>query len=323
MVTLQVTVQDVHAAAERIAGSCVRTPLLPATWAPPATRLWLKPEQLQPTGAFKLRGATNAVARLDGDQRSRGVVTHSSGNHGWALAHAAAAAGVPCTVVVPHGAPEIKLEAMRRAGSEVVRVAPEDRVSACADIAARTGAVEIPPFDHHDVIAGQGTVGLEIAADLPDVETVLVPVGGGGLIAGVAVALKALVPGVRVVGCEPALAGDATESLRTGSLARWSTADTGRTIADGLRVPALGDLTWPLISELVDDVVTVSEDAIRAAVAQLVHRSRLVAEPSGAVTTAAVLEAAGKLPGGRTVAVVSGGNMDPATLRSLLGWAAG
>jgi len=317
-----VSVDDVRAAAERIATTCVRTPLVPAAWAPAGTTLWLKPESLQPTGAFKLRGATNAVARLTPEQRARGVVTHSSGNHGWALAYAAAAAGVPATIVIPHGAPEVKIEAIRRAGAELVRVPMTERVTACAEIAARTGAVEIPPFDHPDVIAGQGTVGLEIATDLPDVETVLVPVGGGGLISGVAVAVKALLPGVRVIGCEPALAGDAAESLRTGTLTSWAPDDTTRTIADGLRVPELGDLTWPLIQEYVDDIVTVGEDAIAAAVGRLAHGSRLVVEPSGAVSTAAVLEAAGQLPGGRTVAVVSGGNMDPTTLRGLLGWAA-
>ncbi len=317
-----VSLDDVRAAAERIVTTCVRTPLVPATWAPPGTTLWLKPESLQPTGAFKLRGATNAIAGLDSAQRARGVVTHSSGNHGWALAYAAAAADVPATVVIPHGAPEIKVDAIRRAGAEVVRVAMADRVTACAEIAGRTGAVEIPPFDHVDVVAGQGTVGLEIAADLPDVETVLVPVGGGGLISGVAVALKALLPHVRVIGCEPALAGDAAESLRTGSLVSWSSDDTTRTIADGLRVPELGDITWPLVQRYVDDIVTVSEEAIGAAVARLAHGSRLVVEPSGAVTSAAVLEAAGRLPGGRTVAVVSGGNLDPEALRGLLGWAA-
>jgi len=322
MVSVLVSVDDVRAAAQRILATCVRTPLVPAPWAPPGTTLWLKPESLQPTGAFKLRGATNAIARLDDGQRSRGVVTHSSGNHGWALAYAAAAAGAPATVVVPHGAPEVKVEAIRRAGAEVVRVPMIDRVSACADIAARTGAVEIPPFDHPDVIAGQGTVGLEIAVDRPDIETVLVPVGGGGLISGVAVALKALLPGVRVIGCEPAIAGDAAESLRTGTRTSWPSEQTSRTIADGLRVPELGDLTWPLIQQHVDDIVTVGEEAIAAAVARLAHGSRLVVEPSGAVTTAAVLEAAGRLPGGRTVAVVSGGNLDPESLRDLLGWAA-
>ena len=314
---LTVTLDDVRAAAERIAGRCVRTPLLPAPWVDDA-QLWLKPECLQPTGAFKLRGATNAVAQLDPDRRQSGVVTHSSGNHGWALAHAARAAGVPATVVVPHGSNPLKVAAIAAAGAEVVQVPMDERVTTCAAIAERTGAVEVPPFDHADVIAGQGTVGLEVVADLPDVDTVLVPVGGGGLIAGVAAAVKALAPHAKVIGCEPALAGDAAESLRTGRLTAWASTDTVRTSADGLRVPSVGELNWEIISRLVDDIVTVDEDAIRSANRELVSRSRLVVEPSGAVTLAALRQHADELPGGRTVAVVSGGNIDPALLRELV-----
>jgi len=303
-----VTIDEVYAAADRIKDTCLRTPLLPAPWA--GSGAWLKPESLQPTGAFKLRGATNAVARLDDDQRASGVVTHSSGNHGSALAHAAGRAGVRATIVVPYGAPEVKVDLIAQTGAELVRVDQAERVAASAEVAARTGAIEIPPFDHVDVIAGQGTVGLEIAADLPDVETVLVPVGGGGLIAGVAVALRALVPGVRIIGCEPALAGDAAASFAAGHLVAWSDEDTARTVADGLRVPSLGELTWPHIEALVDDVVTVEEDAILAAVRRLAAGSRLVAEASGAVTTAALLTRSDRLPDGRTVVVVSGGNVD-------------
>ena len=312
-----VTLEDVRAAAERISGQCVRTPLLPAGWTG-MDQLWLKPECLQPTGAFKLRGATNAVARLDPGRREHGVVTHSSGNHGWAVAYAARAAGVPATVVVPLGSNPVKLAAIAAAGAAVVPVPMEERVTTCAEIAARTGAVEIPPFDSADVIAGQGTVGLEIVADLPDVETVLVPVGGGGLVSGVAVAVKALAPNARMVGCEPALAADAAESLRTGRLTAWPSTDTVRTSADGLRVPSLGDLNWELISRLVDDIVTVDEAAIRSATGELVARSRLVVEPSGAVTLAALRQHGTALGGGRTVAVVSGGNLDPVLLRELL-----
>lgn len=308
---------DVRAAAERIHGSCLRTPLLPALWAPGGST-WVKAESLQPTGAFKLRGATNAVARLTAEQRARGVVTHSSGNHGGALAHAARRAGVRATVVVPHGAPQVKVDLVVAAGAEIVRVDAADRASTCADIAARTGAVEIPPYDHLDVIAGQGTVGLEIAADRPDVETVLVPVGGGGLISGVAVALRATVPGVRIIGCEPALAGDAAASLSAGERQQWAVADTARTVADGLRATTLGELTWPHVRALVDDVVTVDEEAIAAAVRALAAGSRLVAEPSGAVATAALLSRSDRLPGGRTVVVMSGGNVDTRWLAGVL-----
>jgi threonine dehydratase len=316
-VVLTVTLDDVRAAAGRIDGRCVRTPLLPGDWTG-LRRLWFKPECLQPTGAFKLRGATNAVERLAPEQRRRGVVTHSSGNHGWALAHAARNAGVPATVVVPHGSNPIKVAAIAAAGADVVTVPVDERESTCAEIAARTGAAEIPPFDHPDVVAGQGTVGLEIAADLPTVETVLVPVGGGGLIAGIAVAVRALAPHARVIGCEPALAGDAAESVRAGRLTAWPSRDTVRTSADGLRSPSLGQLNWELIQRLVDDIVTVDEDAVEAATRELVTRSRLIVEPSGAVPLAALRQHHEKLPGGPTVAVISGGNIDPAVLRRLL-----
>ncbi|MDF2966567.1 MAG: threonine dehydratase [Nocardioidaceae bacterium] len=312
-----VTLDDVRAAAARIDGRCVRTPLLPAGWTG-VEGLWLKPECLQPTGAFKLRGATNAVEMLEPGRRARGVVTHSSGNHGWALAHAARVAGVPATVVVPHGSNPVKVEAIVAAGARVVAVPVDERESTCAEIAARTGAAEIPPFDDSDVVAGQGTVGLEIAADLPDVETVLVPVGGGGLIAGVAVAVKALAPHARVIGCEPALAGDAAESVRTGRLTAWPSTETARTSADGLRSSSLGRLNWELIERLVDDIVTVDEEAVESATRELVTRSRLVVEPSGAVTLAALRQRRDDLPRGPTVAVVSGGNIDPAVLRRLL-----
>jgi len=305
-----VGLDDVRAAAVRIRGTCLRTPLLPASWSPGGP-VWVKAESLQATGAFKLRGATNAIARLSAEQRRRGVVTHSSGNHGSALAYAARQAGIGATVVVPHGAPQVKVDLVAGAGAELVRVPAADRMSACADISARTGAVEIPPYDHPDVIAGQGTVGLEIAEDLVDVQMVLVPVGGGGLIAGVAVALRALVPGVRIIGCEPALAGDAAASLSAGTKQTLSVTEAARTAADGLRATTLGALTWPHVQALVDDIVTVEEDAIAAAVRVLAAGSRLVAEPSGAVTTAALMTRADRLPGGRTVVVMSGGNVDP------------
>jgi threonine dehydratase len=305
-----VGLDDVLAAAERVRGTCLRTPLLSAGWAG-AGACWLKPESLQPTGAFKLRGATNAVARLTAQQRERGVVTHSSGNHGSALAYAAQRAGVPATVVVPHGAPAVKVAMVEAAGATLVRVEAAERVSACRAVAERTGAVEIPPYDHPDVIAGQGTVGLEIAAELPDVQTVLVPVGGGGLISGVAVALRALVPDVRIVGCEPALAADAAASMAAGRRVALPLADTQRTIADGLRAPSLGEITWPHVRDLVDSIVTVQESEICAAVRALATSSRLVVEPSGAVAAAALLSDASRLPGGRTVVVLSGGNVDP------------
>ena len=316
--TRLVGLADIEAAVGRIASVCVRTPLLrlPTSGSGPA--LWVKPESLQPTGAFKLRGATNAVLALPPELRARGVVTHSSGNHGQALAHAARSAGIDCTVVMPNGAAPVKVEATRRWGARVVFVPVAERVGACAEIAARTGATVIPPFDSADVIAGQGTVGLEIVADRPDVETVLVPIGGGGLISGVAAAVKAVAPQTRIVGVEPALAGDLAEGFAAGHHIAWSNERTGRTSADGLRGTTVGALNWEHIHALVDDVVTVTEDDIAAAMRALALGCRLVAEPSGAVATAASLAHPDAGSWGRTVAIVSGGNVDPGVLATAL-----
>ncbi len=310
-----VSIADIELAADRIAATCLRTPLLSAAGAVPP--LWIKPESLQPTGAFKLRGATKAVQSLDAERRSHGVVTHSSGNHGQALACAAARAGIPCTVVMPKDAVPVKVTATRRWGARVVLVPISERASACAAIAADTGAVEVPPFDSAEVVAGQGTVGLEIVTDMPDVMTVVVPVGGGGLISGVAAAVKARAPRARVIGAEPELAGDLAEGFAAGRRVSWSTEDTAQTMADGLRASAVGDLNWRHIEAFVDDVITVSEDGIADAMRYLATSCRLVAEPSGAVATAACLAAAA--PGwGPTVAIVSGGNVDPAQLAAVL-----
>lgn len=312
-----VQLDEIVAAAARLSGVALRTPLLPAAWAHPGRPLLLKPESLQPVGAFKIRGAYNAIAQIPPADLPRGVVTHSSGNHAQAVAFAARAFGIPATIVIPHGAPAVKVAATEALGATVVRVPAAERASAVAAIAADSGMTPVPPYDHPAVIAGQGTVGLEIAADLPDVGVVLVPVSGGGLLAGVAAAIKARCPDALVVGVEPALAGDARESLRSGRLVEWSPADTGRTIADGLRVAGLGALPWEHVRVLVDDIVTVSEDQILDAVRLLAVGSRLVVEPSGAVTVAAYL--AGLKPTARsTVAVVSGGNIDPSLLATVL-----
>jgi threonine dehydratase len=312
-----VTLADVQSAAQRIAGVAVRTPLLPAPGIDPSGRLWLKPESLQPTGAFKIRGATNAVRSLPAQARSAGVVTHSSGNHGQALAYAARMAGIACCVVVPEGAPAVKVEAIRAQRAEIVLVPPDRRLSEAQRIAAERGATLIPPFDDPAVIAGQGTIGLEIVADLPDVDVVLTQIGGGGLISGVAVALKALRPSVQVIGVEPELAAETAQALRTGELIAWPVEQTYRTIADGVRT-CPSALTFAHIQAYVDQIVTVSEAEIRSAVGVLAHAARLVAEPSGALTVAAYLHRSAHLPPGKTVAVVSGGNADPDLLRSLL-----
>ncbi|MCP2328269.1 threonine dehydratase [Hamadaea flava] len=311
--TTLVTLADIRAAADRIEGVVVRTPLLPAPGVGPD--LWLKPESLQPTGAFKLRGATNAVRSLGAEALPAGVVTHSSGNHGQALAYAARAAGIPCWVVVPEGAPKVKVAAIRAQGAEIVLVPPAQRLAAAEKIAAERGATLVPPFDDPAVIAGQGTVGLEIVEDLPDVDVILVQVGGGGLVSGVAAAVKAVSPSARVIGVEPELAAETAEGLRAGTLVPWPVERTYRTIADGVRTSP-SELTFAHIQTYVDDIVTVTEEQIRAAVGVLAYQARIVAEPSGALTAAAYL--AGKAPTGRTVAIVSGGNADPALLHDLL-----
>ncbi|GAA3744438.1 threonine dehydratase [Spinactinospora alkalitolerans] len=299
-------IDDVTAAAGRLRGRVLRTPLLECPWAPGG--LWLKPESLQPVGAFKIRGATNALARLDERTRAAGVVTHSSGNHGQALAYAARAMGVGCTVVVPEGAPEVKVAAMRRFGARIVMVPPAQRRARAEALAAEHGATLVPPFDHADVIAGQGTIGPEILEDLPDADVVLVPVGGGGLASGVATAVTALRPGAKVIGVQPELAADAAESLAAGRLVSWPPERAQRTVADGVRV-SLSELTFAHLRARLDGVVTVTEEEILAAMGVLARRARVVAEPSGAVAAAAHL--AGRTPPGRAVAVVSGGNVQP------------
>ena len=309
------TIDDIEAAAARIGDHIVRTPLLPCLWADPDRPLWLKPEQLQPVGAFKIRGAANAIGRLPDDVRTRGVVAYSSGNHAQAVAYVAKLHGVPATIVVTTNTPRIKVDATRRHGAEVLIVPPADRESAAEEVVAKNGGTLIPPFDHPDVIAGQGTIGLEIVEDLPDVEVVLVPVSGAGLISGVATAIKAKAPRAQVIGVEPELAGDTAEGFRTGRHPDWSTDDRARTIADGLRSTP-SELTFAHVRRFVDDVVTVTEDQIKDAIGLLATRSQVVAEPSGAVTTAAYLHA--DLPKGRTVAVNSGGNIDPVLFAEIL-----
>jgi threonine dehydratase len=313
-----VTLPDVQAAAERIADHVVRTPLVPAGFGDPVRPLLLKPESLQPTGAFKLRGATNAVAQLPASARERGVVAHSSGNHAQALAWAARVAGLPAVIVMPDSTPAVKVDRTRRQGAEVVLVPIEQRETVADKIIAERGAVLVHPYENPHIIAGQGTTGLEIVADLPDVAAVLVPVSGGGLISGVATAVKSLRPQAKVIGVEPELAGDLAEGFATGRRVTWPVERTARTIADGLRVTAVGELAWAHIQEYVDDVLTVPEDAIEDAMRRIVLDARLVAEPSGAVATAAYLRHRDRLPTGPVVAIVSGGNVAPELLSRVL-----
>jgi threonine dehydratase len=314
-----VGIDDIRAAAERIAGRVVRTPLLPFAAALPDRPLWLKPESLQPTGAFKLRGAFNAILQRLDDARARGVVTHSSGNHARAVAWVARELGLRAVIVIPDAAPSFKVDAVRRLGAEVVIVPPDQRDIRAFELAAEHGYVLVQPYDDAAVVAGQGTTGLEIVADLPDVDAVLVPVSGGGLIGGISTAVKSLSPGTRVIGVEPELAADAEESFRTGARVTWTTAQTYRTIADGLRTTSVGEIPWRQIRAYVDDIVTVSEDELRDGVRRLVDGARLVVEPSGAATFAAYHHHAERLGlSGKTVAVVSGGNLALGTLADLI-----
>ncbi|MBA3264745.1 MAG: threonine/serine dehydratase [Nocardioidaceae bacterium] len=308
---------DIEAAAERIGGSIRRTPTLSTQLGSDTEPLWIKAECLQIGGAFKFRGALNAIGLLTPDERSRGVVTHSSGNHAQALARAARLAGVAATVVMPRETPMVKQRATQSQGARVVLVDIADRAAVTERIRAETGAVFISPYDDPAIIAGQGTVGLEILADVPDVTTVYVPVSGGGLVSGIAAAIKSVAPEVRVIAVEPELAGDLAAGFASGQRVVWDTAKTGRTIADGLRTPSVGELNWRHIVALVDDVVTVSEGAILSAMRSVVLDAKVVCEPSGAVAVAGFLERV-EASAGPAVAVVSGGNVDPDLLADVL-----
>ncbi|HZU12552.1 MAG TPA: threonine/serine dehydratase [Chloroflexota bacterium] len=314
---MTVTLDDICRAAERIRGVAERTPLQPAWGLVPADTLWLKCENLQRTGSFKLRGAYNAVASLSADERQRGVITYSSGNHGQAVAAAAHLLDAPAVIVMPEDAIPVKVENTRAWGAEVVFAGHTslDRQERAEQLAAAHGYSVIPPFDDPRIIAGQGTVGLEIVDQLPNVEVVVVQVGGGGLISGVATAVKALRPQVEVIGVEPAGAADAQQSLHEG---RVVTLERIQTVADGLRTSRVGTLNFETIRQHVDRIVTVEEQAILDAVALLALRSHLVAEPSGAVAPAAVLSGAVQVGERKVAAVISGGNIAPDRLEACI-----
>jgi threonine dehydratase len=314
-----VTAAEIRDAAARLEGVIVPTPLVPFPGTQP--QLLLKPESLQPTGAFKLRGAYAAISALPPAARSRGVVAHSSGNHAQAVAYAAALLGVPAVLVVPGNAPAVKTTPIRRLGGQIVMCEPSlaSRVAVTEGLISRHGYALVPPFDDRRVIAGQGTIGLEIAADRPQTDLVVVPVGGGGLISGIAAAMRAACPNAKVVGVEPELAADAAESLRAGHRVAWPAADTLRTIADALRAEQIGELPMAHIGSYVDAIVTVTEDEIREAVRRLALEARLIAEPGGAVAVAACLLRPHDLPDARSpVAILSGGNIDPGLLATIL-----
>jgi threonine dehydratase len=317
-----VAIADVRAAAERLRGVALRTPLV--AFGRPEAGHWLKAESLQPIGAFKLRGAYNAVALLSTEARARGVITYSSGNHAQGVARAARLLGAPAVVVMPSDAPRIKRQRVEADGAQVVIVgtASDERQAVAERIAEDRGLAIIPPYDDDRIIAGQGTVGLEIVEDLPDVAAVLVPVGGGGLASGVALAVKAVRPRCRVIGVEPELAADAQASLAAGEIVRWDADLVSRTVADGTRTQALGRRTFAHLRRYLDGIVTVSEAEIIDGVRLTAERARLVAEPSGALTVAALVHKAHDplLAGldGPLVAIVSGGNVDPDAYREYL-----
>jgi threonine dehydratase len=302
-------------AADRIRGVAVRTPLMP--W---EDGVWLKPESLQPVGAFKMRGAYFRLSTLTDAERDAGVITYSSGNHAQAVARAARLLGIHAVIVMPEDAPQLKVDRVRADGAELILSEPgnDARRALAEQLAEERSLTLVPPYDDPEIIAGQGTCGLEIVEDLPDVAEVLVPVSGGGLISGIAAAVKALVPEARIIGVEPEDAADARESLAAGEIRTWPAERTHRTIADGLRVNRVGDLPWAHIRALVDDIVTVSDDDMREAIRQLALRARLVVEPSGAAGMAAHLTGAAGPPRGRRVIVLSGGNIDPEMYRSIL-----
>ena len=313
-----ITLDDIRAARARLTGVAVRTPLLPFHHS--GRTVYLKPENLQPVGAFKIRGAYNKIASLSGEERAAGVISYSSGNHAQGVAYAARALDIRAVIVMPETVPPVKRDATAALGAEIVYAGTTgvERQAKAEELAAEHGYVMIPPYEDEKIIAGQGTAGLEIFEDLPEVDLVLVPVGGGGLISGIAVAIKSLKPGAKVIGVEPEVAADAQASLRRGTIVEIPSAQAISTIADGLRAIHVGRLTFEHIRLYVDDIVTVTEEEIRRAVRILAENPKTTPEPSGAVTTAAWLFHREILPPSRAaVAVISGGNIEPALLNQI------
>src|SRR6202167_4400309 len=316
-----ITLADIRAARSRLQGVTVRTPLIEFKLcdADPR-RLFLKLENKQPIGAFKLRGAYNKIAFLSPEDRKRGVITYSSGNHAQGVAYAARALGTKAVIVMPNNAPAIKREATAALGAEIVFVGPgsTERQAKAEELAAQHGYVIVPPYNDEQIIAGQGTMGLEILEDLPEVETVLAPVGGGGMISGVAAALKVSKPEIKVIGVEPALAADAQASLRTGKIVQLPAEQVSRTLADGLRTQSVGSINFEHIQRFVDDIIAVTEGEIRQAMRLLAANPKTIAEPSGAVAVAGFLFHPAALPKTTiNVAIISGGNIEPSMLEEI------
>jgi threonine dehydratase len=320
-----ITLNDIREAQSRLNGVAVHTRLIPShihesSKVKESRRLYLKPENLQPIGSFKLRGAYNKVASLSEEERRRGVITYSSGNHAQGVAYAARALGVKAVIVMPGNAPAVKREATIALGAEIILVGPSssERQAKAEELAAQYGYVIVPPYNDEMIIAGQGTMGLEILADLPEVETIIAPVGGGGMLSGIATAIKLSKQDVKVIGAEPAFAADAQASLRSGKIVQASVEDTTRTLADGLRTQSIGAINFEHIRRYVDDIVTVTEDEIRRATQRLASDPKTLAEPSGAVAVAAFLFHRDELPKTTVnVAVISGGNIEAETLAEI------
>ncbi|MBU0690972.1 threo-3-hydroxy-L-aspartate ammonia-lyase [bacterium] len=309
---------DIQSAAERLQGVANRTPVLTSRTLDDivGANVLLKCENMQRIGAFKFRGAYNAISRLSDEEKQRGVITHSSGNHAQAVALVGKLLGVHTVIVMPNNAPAIKRAATEGYGAEIVEYDPEatTREELSAEIRKERDLVLIPPYDHPHIIAGQGTAAYELLTDHPHLDFLFVPCGGGGLLSGSAISAKALAPLSYVVGVEPELADDATKSFRTEIL---HTVKNPPTIADGTRTPSLGKLTFPLVLKHVDDMQTVTEDEIKEAVRFLFYRMKLVVEPSGALGVALLLS--GKIRTHGQVGIIpSGGNIDAATMNLIL-----
>ena len=302
----------IEAAAARIAPYVHETPIVPLT----PTGIALKAENLHPIGAFKIRGAFNAILSLSEADRRRGVVAHSSGNHAQGVAYAARALGIPSVIVMPTNVSPVKLAATRALGAEVHLVPASERAVTFESLSRERGLIQVPPFDSLAIMAGTGTIGLEILKQRPDVKFVLVPVSGGGLLGGISAAIAQAAPGVQVIGVEPELANDAAMSFREGHIVSLSAEETARTIADGLRVQQLGRLPFANIRAYTHDIVTVSEDEIRAAMKKIAAEARLIAEPSGAVALAGALKLG--VDPRTSVAVLSGGNVELGLYASIL-----
>lgn len=313
-----VSLEDVVAAQRGIAGKVHRTPLVGSTALGDlvGVPLYLKLENWQKTGSFKVRGALTKIATLNDEERSRGLVTCSAGNHAQGVAYAAAAAGLPCTVVMPAEAPQTKIAATRGYGAKLELVPERSQLFPRAlEIADQEGATFIQPFDDPAIIAGQGTVGLEVLEDLPETATVVVPIGGGGLISGISLAVKSRKPGARIIGVEPEGAPSMYRSRKEGKAVHL---DSTNTIADGLTAPFAGELNYQVVERYVDDLVLVDDDEIRRAMFLLLERCKVLAEPAAAAPLAALLAGKAGNVAGPVVLIVSGGNTDVATLGNLL-----